>query len=48
VIALTYLASRQRTLPLLSLKRRTEVTAIYWHFMDGLWLYLALLLFVWR
>jgi cytochrome c oxidase subunit 3 len=25
-----------------------EVTALYWHFMDGLWLYLLLLLFVWR
>jgi cytochrome c oxidase subunit III len=25
-----------------------EVTAMYWHFMDGLWIYLFLLLFVWR
>lgn len=24
------------------------VVAIYWHFMDGLWIYLFLLLFVWR
>ncbi|MGB7624597.1 MAG: heme-copper oxidase subunit III [Terriglobia bacterium] len=25
-----------------------EVTAVYWHFMDGLWIYLFLLLFLWR
>ena len=25
-----------------------EVTAIYWHFMTGLWVYLFLLLFYWR
>src|SRR5262249_32621195 len=24
------------------------VVALYWHFMDGLWIYLLLLLFVWR
>ena len=26
----------------------TDVTAIYWHFMDGLWIYLFVLLFFWR
>ena len=25
-----------------------EATAIYWHFMDGLWIYLLLLLMLWR
>ena len=25
-----------------------EVTALYWHFMDGLWLYIMLLLWYWR
>jgi len=25
-----------------------EVTAIYWHFMDGLWIYILLLLWWWR
>ena len=25
-----------------------DLTAIYWHFMDGLWIYLFLLLFLWR
>jgi cytochrome c oxidase subunit III len=27
---------------------RTDAVAIYWHFMDGLWIYLFLLLFLWR
>jgi len=26
----------------------TDVTTIYWHFMDGLWIYLFVLLFFWR
>ena len=25
-----------------------DAVAIYWHFMDGLWIYLFLLLFLWR
>jgi cytochrome c oxidase subunit III len=25
-----------------------DVVSLYWHFMDGLWVYLLLLLFVWR
>ena len=25
-----------------------DVTATYWHFMDGLWIYLFVLLFFWR
>ncbi|HEV2915996.1 MAG TPA: cytochrome c oxidase subunit 3 [Pyrinomonadaceae bacterium] len=25
-----------------------EAVALYWHFMDGLWIYLFLLLFLWR
>jgi cytochrome c oxidase subunit 3 len=27
---------------------RPDVTALYWHFMGGLWVYLVLLLFAWR
>jgi len=27
---------------------RADALAIYWHFMDGLWIYLFLLLFLWR
>jgi cytochrome c oxidase subunit 3 len=32
------------------MKRQTaaDVVALYWHFMDGLWVYLFLLLFLWR
>lgn len=30
------------------LSRVVRVAAIYWHFMDGLWVYLLALLFVWR
>ncbi len=49
VIALGYVtvaALRMR----IGLKRRTivDVTAIYWHFMDGLWIYLFGLLFFFR
>ena len=25
-----------------------EVTAIYWHFMDGLWIYILMLMWLWR
>lgn len=49
VIALAYVtvaAFRMR----IGFKRRTavDVTAIYWHFMDGLWIYLFVLLFFFR
>jgi len=33
------------------LKRRRELAVVvgwYWHFMDALWIYLFLLLFLWR
>lgn len=30
------------------LKRRIEATALYWHAMGALWIYLVLLLFAWR
>jgi cytochrome c oxidase subunit 3 len=53
IIALTYLLLRTRK------KRNTvegelrrvgaaDAAAIYWHFMDGLWICLFLLLFVWK
>ena len=29
-------------------KASLNVTALYWHFMDGLWIYLLVLLFFWR
>jgi cytochrome c oxidase subunit 3 len=50
VVALGYLmirawrTSRETT----STRTALGVIALYWHFMDGLWIYLLLLLFVWR
>ena len=29
-------------------ERWTGVTALYWHFMDGLWIYLLVVLFAWK
>jgi cytochrome c oxidase subunit 3 len=39
VAGATLIAKRQAT---------TDAVTIYWHFMDGLWIYLFLLLFLWR
>ena len=49
IIALAYVTVAGLRLRI-SLRRRTVVgvTALYWHFMDGLWIYLFLLLFFWR
>ena len=49
IIALVYITVAGMRLRI-SLRRRTvvNVTALYWHFMDGLWVYLFLLLFFWR
>ena len=53
LLALTYLWFRSRhqfVEPGLVAKRKATADAvtIYWHFMDGLWIYLFLLLFLWR
>jgi len=53
LLALTYLWLRSRhqlVEPGLVAKRKATADAvtIYWHFMDGLWIYLFLLLFLWR
>jgi len=47
ILGLLYVAVRRKRY---TANRRTavEVTAIYWHFMDGLWIYLFLLLSFWR
>ena len=47
IIALFYLVARAPQLAA-GIKRRVavDVTALYWHFMDGLWIYLLLLLTV--
>jgi cytochrome c oxidase subunit 3 len=53
LLALTFLWLRSRrkvTEAALVAKRQAAADAvtIYWHFMDGLWIYLFLLLFLWR
>lgn len=49
VVALAYV-TYQGAAGRLGPARRTavDVTAVYWHFMDGLWIFLFLLLSVWR
>jgi len=48
VVALAYVASRARRIAL-GRARRTpvDVTAIYWHFMDALWIYVLFMLVRW-
>jgi cytochrome c oxidase subunit 3 len=55
IIALDYLLLshwRPRRLPreevLLKQQTAVDVVGIYWHFMGGLWVYLLILLFLWR
>ena len=53
LLALLYLLVRTRQKSddeLAEAKRqaRADSVGIYWHFMDGLWIYLFLLLFLWR
>lgn len=47
ILALFYLVFRTRKIVLEPRKRiGVEVTALYWHFMDGLWIYLLVLLII--
>jgi cytochrome c oxidase subunit 3 len=53
LLGLTFLWVRSRRLVTenaLIVKRKavTDAVTIYWHFMDALWIYLFLLLFLWR
>ena len=50
VIVLTILSikAHRQVFATESLRTLMDVTSIYWHFMDGLWIYLFLLLFFWR
>ena len=53
LLALTFLwfrSRRQSHEPAFVAKRQAtaDAVSIYWHFMDGLWIYLFLLLFLWR
>lgn len=47
ILALLYLVFRRRKIVINPQKRiAVDITAIYWHFMDGLWIYLLVLLAV--
>lgn len=53
ILALSYVAFRYRRDGYdgsagAHVRRVFDATALYWHFMGGLWVYLLLLLFVWR
>lgn len=49
LIALLYVMLRERS-SWTVVRRRVSVdaTALYWHFLDGLWIYLLALIFFWR
>src|SRR5262249_49837804 len=49
LIALGYVMLRERS-KWTTVRRRVSVdaTVLYWHFLDGLWIYLLALLFYWR
>jgi cytochrome c oxidase subunit III len=47
ILALLYIAFHTRKIIIYPRRRiAVDVTAIYWHFMDGLWIYLLILLVV--
>ncbi|HEX6183027.1 MAG TPA: cytochrome c oxidase subunit 3 [Pyrinomonadaceae bacterium] len=54
IAGLAYLLARALRAPAsgargeVRLRTLADVVAIYWHFMDGLWVFLFLLLFLWR
>jgi len=48
VLALLYVSMQALRLRLGPGKRTAiDVTAMYWHFLDGLWIYLLILFLVW-
>jgi cytochrome c oxidase subunit III len=53
LIGVTWLWFRSRTrvaesIQIAKRQAATDAVSIYWHFMDALWIYLLLLLFLWR
>ena len=48
IVALLYIAFRSARMKHLTLGTASEVVSIYWHFMDGLWVFLLLLLYLGR
>jgi cytochrome c oxidase subunit 3 len=48
IVALLYVSSRNWQRSRISQVTATDVTSIYWHFMDGLWVFLFALLYLGR
>lgn len=48
IVALLYVGLRSARMRHLTLGTASEVVSIYWHFMDGLWVFLLLLLYLGR
>lgn len=50
LLALAYVIFKTKRGLWTAVRRRAslDATALYWHFLDGLWLYLLVLLFVWK
>jgi cytochrome c oxidase subunit III len=48
LLALGFLWLRGRRFVEAKLRATADAVSIYWHFMDALWIYLFLLLFLWR
>jgi cytochrome c oxidase subunit III len=46
VAALLFVSSRKPDSPGISLPAAAEITSYYWHFMDGLWIFLLALLYI--
>ncbi|MFN8008280.1 MAG: cytochrome c oxidase subunit 3 [Terriglobia bacterium] len=47
-LAVLIFKARRQVFATESFRTLMDVISIYWHFMDGLWIYLFLLLFFWR
>lgn len=50
LLALLYVLAKSQRGRWTAIRRRVslDATALYWHFLDGLWLYLLIILFIWR
>ncbi|MEP7271077.1 MAG: cytochrome c oxidase subunit 3 [Acidobacteriota bacterium] len=50
ILGLGYVVYKSKRGTWTAIRRRATVdaTAIYWHFLDGLWIYLLVILFFWR
>jgi cytochrome c oxidase subunit 3 len=48
IVALVFVALRSGRMKHMTLSTASEVVSIYWHFMDGLWVFLFLLLYLGR